>query len=154
MVTARPGVALGVFTADCAPVVLASPEGILGLAHCGWRGLVAGIVEHTVEAMRGLGATTVQAALGPCIRAGCYEFGATDLKRVADVLGVVVGATTTWGTPALDLAAGVEAALRRAGAELVVDAGACTACSSSWYSHRAHQDDARQATVAWLSPAS
>ena len=61
------GAALAVLTADCAPVALASPEGVLGVAHAGWRGLRAGVVEATVTTMRRLGATRIEAVLGPCV---------------------------------------------------------------------------------------
>ena len=150
LVTRLPGAVLAVFTADCAPVALASPEGVVGVVHAGWRGLQAGVIGRAVEAMRGLGASSIVAALGPCIRAGCYEFGGGDLERLSRSLGDRVRATTMWGTPALDLAAAVEASLGLAGADLAHDLGACTACSVAWYSHRARQDTARQATAVWL----
>jgi YfiH family protein len=149
LVTTVDGVVLAVFTADCAPVALSSPEGVVGVAHAGWRGLARGVIDRTVDAMRAQGATSVSAALGPCIRAGCYEFGPRDLDEVAAVLGDGVRATTTWGTPSLDLAAAVATALCRAGAVLAADAGACTACSETWFSHRARGETARQATLVW-----
>ncbi|HUN42193.1 MAG TPA: peptidoglycan editing factor PgeF [Acetobacteraceae bacterium] len=77
MVTNRPGIALGIITADCAPVLFCDPEaGVVGAAHAGWRGAVAGVLEATVVAMRGLGARRVAAAIGPCIRQESYEVGA------------------------------------------------------------------------------
>ncbi len=78
LVTDRPGIALGVLTADCAPVLLADEEaGVIGAAHAGWRGAKDGIVEATVEAMTGLGARPerIVAAVGPCIAQGSYEVG-------------------------------------------------------------------------------
>jgi YfiH family protein len=141
LVTAVPGVALAVFTADCAPVAMASPEGVVGLVHAGWRGLDAGVIDAAAAAMRGLGATRLEAALGPCIRAECYEFGAAELDRLAARWG------TPAGRPALDLPAAVAVALERCGAELVDDAGVCTACSDGWFSHRARGDLGRQATL-------
>lgn len=76
MVTDRPGVALGIVTADCAPVLLADAEaGVVGAVHAGWRGAAAGVLEATVAAMRALGATRVRAAVGPCIRQPSYEVG-------------------------------------------------------------------------------
>jgi YfiH family protein len=150
LVTATPEVALAVVTADCAPLALASPEGVVGAVHAGWSGLRAGVVERAVEAMRGLGATTVEAALGPCIRAECYEFGADDLAAVAHRLGPAVAGTTATGRPALDVPAAVAAAVRGAGAELVHDAGVCTACAADrYFSHRARQEAERQAMVVW-----
>ena len=148
-VTAIAGAALAVHTADCAPVALASPEGVLGAAHAGWRGLVAGVLEGTVAAMRGLGATDIVAVVGPCIRAGCYEFGVDDLDLVADRLGPAVRGVTSTGAPALDVPAGVRSALRSIGVVDVRDAGVCTACSTGHFSHRARGDVARQAMVVW-----
>ena len=82
MVTARRGVALGVITADCAPVLFADFEaGVAGAAHAGWRGAVAGVIEATIEAMVALGARTahIAAAVGPCIGQDSYEVAA-DLR--------------------------------------------------------------------------
>ena len=82
MVTRRPGVALGVITADCAPVLLADPAaGVIGAVHAGWRGAVAGVLEATVAVMAALGAdpARIAAAVGPCIRQPSYEVGA-DLR--------------------------------------------------------------------------
>jgi YfiH family protein len=82
MVTDRPGLALGIVTADCAPVLFADPDaGIAGAAHAGWRGAVAGIVEATIAAMVKLGARTerIVTAVGPCIGQASYEVAA-DLR--------------------------------------------------------------------------
>lgn len=83
MVTKRPGIGLGVITADCAPILLADNEaGVVGAAHAGWRGAVAGVIEATVAAMIGLGAQAgrITAAIGPCIAQGSYEVG-IDVRR-------------------------------------------------------------------------
>jgi polyphenol oxidase len=77
-VTDRPGLALGIVTADCAPVLFADAEaGVVGAAHAGWRGAVAGVLEATIAAMQGLGARlpAIRAAIGPCIQARSYEVG-------------------------------------------------------------------------------
>ena len=82
MVTRRPGVALGIVTADCAPVLFADAEaGVIGAAHAGWRGAVDGVIEATIEAMARLGARRerMRAAVGPCIAQASYEVGA-DLR--------------------------------------------------------------------------
>ena len=80
LVTARPGIALGVVTADCTPVLLAdAAAGVVGAVHAGWRGAVAGVLEATVDAMRALGATRIVAAIGPSIRQPSYEVRA-DLR--------------------------------------------------------------------------
>jgi len=76
MVTDRPNLALGIVTADCAPVLFADADArIVAAAHAGWRGAVAGVLEATVDAMIALGATRhrIAAAIGPCIQAASYE---------------------------------------------------------------------------------
>ena len=150
-VTDQPGCALAVFSADCAPVALASPEGVIGVAHAGWRGVVAGVLQATVGEMRALGATEIEAVLGPCIRPGCYEFGAAELDDASARMGDVVRATTTEGRPAFDLPAAVRAALSEAGVagDHLRDVGVCTACSPDHFSWRAHRDEQRQAMVVW-----
>ena len=74
MVTDRPGLALGIVTADCTPVLFADPDaGVIGAAHAGWRGSISGIVEATVAEMRKLGAHSITAAIGPTIARRSYE---------------------------------------------------------------------------------
>lgn len=78
MVTGLPGLALGIVTADCAPVLFAGAGGrIVGAAHAGWRGAVAGVLEATIDAMTALGAAVgdIVAAIGPCIGQASYEVG-------------------------------------------------------------------------------
>ncbi len=78
MVTDQAGIALGILTADCVPVLLASSKRpVIGAAHAGWRGALCGVLEHTVEAMEKLGASrqSLYAALGPCIGQKSYEVG-------------------------------------------------------------------------------
>ena len=80
MVTDRPGIALGIVTADCAPVLFCDPEaGVVGAAHAGWRGAVAGVLEATIAAMQALGARRIAAVVGPCIGQESYEISA-DLR--------------------------------------------------------------------------
>lgn len=76
LVTDRPGLALGVLTADCAPVLMADLDaGVVGAAHAGWKGALAGVTDRTLDAMEALGAdrARVQAAVGPCIAQASYE---------------------------------------------------------------------------------
>jgi polyphenol oxidase len=83
MVTDRPGLALGIVTADCAPVLFADASGaIVGATHAGWRGALAGVLEATIAAMIALGASAerVTAAVGPCIAQASYEVG-PDLRQ-------------------------------------------------------------------------
>ncbi|MCY3982079.1 MAG: peptidoglycan editing factor PgeF [Alphaproteobacteria bacterium] len=78
MATDQPGLALGILTADCAPVLFADESaGVVGAAHAGWRGALAGIVEAVLERMEQLGARTerIAAAVGPCIAQASYEVG-------------------------------------------------------------------------------
>jgi YfiH family protein len=86
LVTGRPGIALGVVCADCAPVLIADREaGVIGCAHAGWRGALAGVIEATVLAMTELGARrrAMRAAIGPCIAQPSYEVGPDMLARFA-----------------------------------------------------------------------
>lgn len=150
-VTSAVGAPIAVHTADCVPLIVLG-DGIVGVAHAGWRGLSAGVIEATVDAMAGMGAERgrLRAMIGPCIRPECYEFGPVDLERVAAALGDEVRGRTSTGAPALDLPAGVRLALARAGVGIADDGGACTACGDGWFSHRARRDTGRQAAVAWL----
>lgn len=78
MVTRVPGIALGILTADCAPVLFADPKArVIGAAHSGWKGAIGGVLEATVAAMVELGAKpeTMIAAVGPCIAQRSYEVG-------------------------------------------------------------------------------
>jgi polyphenol oxidase len=77
MVTDRPDIALGIITADCAPVLFADAvAGVIGAAHAGWRGAVTGVLEATLAAMVELGAQRITAVIGPCIHQASYEVGA------------------------------------------------------------------------------
>lgn len=79
VVTDRPGVALGIATADCAPVLFCDPDArVIGACHAGWKGALGGVVENTVAAMERLGADRrrIAAAVGPCIAQHSYEVGA------------------------------------------------------------------------------
>ncbi len=83
LVTRQPGIALGIVTADCTPVLLADPEAqVIGAVHAGWRGALAGVLEATIAAMIELGAarSRISAAIGPCIRQPSYEVG-PDLRN-------------------------------------------------------------------------
>jgi purine-nucleoside/S-methyl-5'-thioadenosine phosphorylase / adenosine deaminase len=78
MATAVPGIALGILAADCAPVLFADPDArVIGAAHGGWRGALAGVMEATVAAMAALGARAerIRAGIGPCIAQPSYEVG-------------------------------------------------------------------------------
>lgn len=86
MVTRAPGLALGIVTADCAPVLFHDAEaGVIGAAHAGWRGAVGGVLEATIAAMEALGAERgrIAAIVGPCIAQASYEVRA-DLRDAVD----------------------------------------------------------------------
>jgi YfiH family protein len=132
VVTDRPGIAVGVGTADCGPVLFAEPEArIVAAAHAGWKGVLAGILEATIEAMERLGASRsrITAALGPTIAQDAYEVGAEFVARfeAAD------SANARFFRPAerqnhahFDLPAYIVARLERAGIGRVADVGLCT----------------------------
>ena len=155
LVTTSTAVALAVHSADCAPLALWSPEGVVAAVHGGWRGIEAGVVGATVDAMRATGASAVAGWLGPCIHAECYEFGADDLARLVDRFGPTVAGRTADGRPALDVPAAVVAACTLAGVERLDAAGGCTGCEGdAFWSHRVRGDGGRQATVVWrVAPA-
>jgi len=128
-------VVLLVRAADCVPVLLADPDaGVVGAAHAGRQGVAAGVVPATVEAMRDLGAREVTAWVGPHVCGDCYEVPVALRDEVADVVPDT-RATTSWGTPALDLGAGVRRQLDDAGVR-VVDVSTCTRTSPDLFSYR------------------
>ena len=146
-VTAVPGAVLAVQTADCVPVVLWSPEGVVAAAHAGWRGAQAGVVEAAVRAVWAKGASKVYGVVGPHIHARSYEFSADDAAALADTYGSDVITCTQQGTTALDTNLVVRRALHAAGAVLDADVDRCTS-DLAFYSHRVRRDSARQtATV-------
>lgn len=88
MVTDRPGIALGILTADCTPVLLADREaGIVGAAHAGWKGALTGVIESAIDRMIALGASRerIDAAIGPVISQRGYEVGPEFMDRFLDV---------------------------------------------------------------------
>ena len=152
LVTAEPGTVLMVRVADCVPVLLADPAaGVVAAVHAGRPGLVAGVVPAAVAAMRGLGATEVRAWVGPHVCGACYE---VPEQMRADVSEVVPEsyAETAWGTPSLDIGAGVLAQLARSGAD-VVDASRCTIEDDDLFSYRRQGSaSGRLAGLVWLRP--
>lgn len=136
VVTDRPDVVLLVRAADCVPVLLADPvAGVLGAAHAGRPGVAAGVVSATVAAMRDLGARDLVGWIGPHVCGGCYEVPAELQAEVAALVPETL-ATTTWGTPSLDIGAGVRAQLAAAGVRVDDAAARCTRESPDLYSYR------------------
>lgn len=141
IVTTEPDTVLVVRAADCVPVLLADPgAGVVGAAHAGRLGMAAGVVTRVVERMREVGAGEVRAWVGPHICGACYEVPA-ELQAEVVAAEPASRATTSWGTPALDIGAGVRAQLGRAGVE-VVDAARCTRESADLFSYRRDGDGA------------
>jgi purine-nucleoside/S-methyl-5'-thioadenosine phosphorylase / adenosine deaminase len=146
LVTTGTDVSLVVLAADCAPIALVA-DGAVAAVHCGWRGLVAGVLEAAVRAVRGRGREPVRAVIGPCISPAHYEFGADELEQVKRRRGTAVGGRTEAGGIALDLRAGVGAALASAGVDDRIDVDVCTYASSDYFSHRRDGVTGRQALI-------
>ena len=152
-VTSTVGLPLVVMTADCAPIALAAFDErdgtalAVGVVHAGWQGLLAGVVQAGVSALRALHDGPVRAWLGPCIHAGRYEFGEAALAPLVARFGPTVASRSEWNTPALDVPAAVQVALREAGVAQVVDVDVCTAASADHFSHRRDGVTGRQAVV-------
>ncbi len=121
----------------------------MAAVHAGWRGLSKGVLGAAVDAMGGLGASRVEAAIGPCIHAECYEFSSEDLEPLETVLGSSIRSRSRTGELALDMVEAVSVALDLAGARVVSVDPVCTACSPTHFSYRAARDSARQAAVVW-----
>lgn len=137
LVTTVPEMALLVRVADCVPVLLADvPAGVAGAVHAGRVGMVGGVVGAAVEQMLASGATQVQAWVGPRACGRCYELPES---MVAEVDAAVPGtrSVTSWGTPAVDVGAGVVSQLESLGVE-VHDVGAhtCTIEDEQLFSYR------------------
>ncbi|MFC4556378.1 polyphenol oxidase family protein [Georgenia faecalis] len=130
--------AVGVLVADCVPVLLATTDGSLtAAAHVGRQGLVRGALEAAVAAMTARGADPgdLWASIGPSICGRCYEVPAR-LREEVEALVPGTASSTSWGTPALDLAAGVRSRLAAAGVERVEQVGRCTHEDARFYSYR------------------
>ncbi len=152
IVTMRPSLALAVLTADCTPVLLADPvAGVAGAAHAGRPGLVAGVVPALVEAMAERGAVPERliARTGPAVCGRCYEVPAEMREQVASVVPEAY-ATTSWGTPAVDVAAGVRAQLAGFGVTTLEQSTVCTVESRDHFSYRREKTTGRLASYVWL----
>ena len=160
LVTDRPGLLLGVLTADCAPVLLADAEaGVIGAAHAGWKGALAGVTDATIAAMDALGAkrNRMAAAIGPCIGQASYEVDAGFVAKFGP-------ANARFFTPGraghaqFDLEGYVAARLTAADIATVERLSLDTyADESRFYSyrratHRGEADYGRQITVIGLRP--
>lgn len=151
LVTRRRRVALAIRVADCIPVLFADPgAGVIGAAHAGRAGLLAGVVGATVEAMTGRGAERIVAWVGPHLCGSCYELPEDIVSDASARLGVAPS-RTDWGTLALDMTAAVVGQLESLGVEADVLSG-CTRSDPTLHSwRRDHEDAGRQAGLVWLT---
>ncbi len=149
LVSAMAGVPVAVLVADCLPVLLADARaGVVGAAHAGRRGLLAGVLPRTVEAMVALGADAarLRAVVGPAAGACCYEVPQEMHDDAVTVLPQLAG-RTTWGTPSLDLRAAAVAQLSSLGLAGVTTVGGCTVEDETLYSYRRSRTTGRFAGV-------
>jgi len=131
-----PGLAIGVVTADCLPVLIAAPSGAVAAAHAGWRGLATGVLAATVAALREIApdADRAVAVIGPHVAASCYEVDEPVVRGLAARFGDAVEAAmreSRTGHWKIDLARLARLDLERAGLasdRIAAFADACTAC--------------------------
>lgn len=152
LVTSTPRLALAVVTADCVPVLLADARaGVIGAAHAGRVGAANGVVLRTLEAMLALGAHAreVSVLLGPAVSGPNYEVPA---EMAAEVEATLPGSrtTTSRGTPALDLRAGIARQLHGAGVTAIEVDPRCTAADPALFSHRRDNPTGRLASLVWM----
>lgn len=152
LVTATPGIALAVVTADCVPVLMADARaGVIGAAHAGRVGAAEGIALRTLEAMVAAGARVedVSVLLGPAVSGPNYE---VPDEMAADVEARLPGSRTTTprGTAALDLRAGLARQLAEAGVRAIDIDPRCTVDDQSLFSHRRQAKTGRLASLVWM----
>ncbi len=152
LVTAEAGLVLMVLVADCVPILVADPDrGVVAAVHAGRVGVRSGVVPAALEQMRHLGAVELTAWVGPHVCGACYEVPEAMREEVAEVVPQTWG-ETSWGTPALDLGAGVTASLQQGGAT-VIQVDRCTLEHQELFSHRRDAAGAgRMAGLVWLRP--
>jgi hypothetical protein len=142
MVTTSEGLALGITTADCAPILFADPKArVIGAAHAGWKGALTGILESTIDAMEKLGAerSGMVAAIGPLIRQPSYEVGSEFVERFIEA----DAENATFFLPGersghamFDLASYIRSRLENAGVLMIDDLGVDTYSDARCYSYR------------------
>jgi YfiH family protein len=142
MVTRTEGLAIGVTTADCGPILFVDPNArVIGAAHAGWKGALTGIVESTVDAMEKLGAerSGIVAAIGPLIRQHSYEVGGEFVERFMEhdaENALFFVPSTREGHAMFDLAGFVRTRLENAGVLIIDDTGIDTYSDERFYSYR------------------
>lgn len=154
LVTTDQGLALGVLVADCVPVLLADPQArVVGVAHAGRVGLLDGVLQQALAQMVRQGACVerIRVALGPAAGSCCYEVPEA-MRADAAARIEAVFATTSRGTPALDLRAGCQELLRESGVAEVQSIGGCTIEDPQSFSFRRGSPTGRFAGVVRLLP--
>lgn len=142
MVTRVPGLALGVTAADCGPILFVDPQArVIGAAHSGWKGAIGGVLENTIAAMEGLGASRsgIIAAIGPLIRQQSYEVGAEFVARFSEGDGgnARFFAPSTRADHAMfDLAGYIRQRLEQADIMMIDDVGIDTYADERFFSYR------------------
>jgi polyphenol oxidase len=163
LVTDRPGLLLGILTADCAPVLLADVQaGVVGAAHAGWKGALAGVTDRTIDAMERLGADRprIAAAIGPCIARASYEVDTEFTRRfeAADSANERFFQAGRAGRAQFDLEGYVAARLAAAGIARVDALGLDTYANESRFfsfrraTHCGEPDYGRQISLIGLAP--
>jgi YfiH family protein len=151
VVTGLTGVTIAVGVADCVPVMLVDPGArLIGVAHAGRRGMQLGVAAAAAQAMRDLGATAIDAVLGPSICARCYEVPHELRDTVAGARPITASVTRT-GTASLDVAAGVIEQLAGLTASIDVVPG-CTVESDDLFSYRREAQTGRFVALVWIDP--
>lgn len=155
MVSADGSTPLAVMVADCLPVVFAAQghDGsvVTAVAHAGRKGLLGGILQGTVEAIRAIGGQGIHAWIGPAVCGACYEVP-TDMAAEADELLPGIAATSRWGTVSLDLPGAATRLLADQGVEVTASAP-CTLEDPEYFSYRRDPQTGRLAGIVWLAPA-
>ncbi|MGF3024865.1 peptidoglycan editing factor PgeF [Methylobacterium aquaticum] len=165
MVTREPGLALGILTADCGPILFADPVNrVVGAAHAGWKGALTGVIEATITAMEGLGAdrTGIVAVLGPTIGAAAYEVGPEFRERFEaadpDNTRYFTASPERASHSLFDLPAYIVARLTRAGLGEVANLNLCTYADPDRFfsyrrtTHRAEADYGRLVSAIAVTP--
>ena len=152
LVTRTPRLALTVVTADCVPVLMADARaGVVAAAHAGRVGAQRGVVARAVEAMLALGAHAgdISALLGPAVSGANYELPAAMADEVEAALPGS-RTTTSAGTPAVDLRAGIACQLRDLGVTSIDIDPRCTVADPTLFSHRRDAPTGRLASLVWM----
>jgi polyphenol oxidase len=142
---------VGIWAGDCLPLLLISPEGRIVMAHVGWRGLVAGVVQRAMGLL-GPAVAVIGPHIGPC----CYQFSGADIAVVASSIGVSperISAPSSQYGVVLDMGAAVRHVLEQGGISDHRYAPGphpvCTGCDPRWFSHRVRNEAERHVMAAW-----